>query len=67
MTHRNVSSSFAVVAGHSSGDAAGQPRWDALALIDTVVILMGLRNAGHVARSLIDAGRDPQHAGDGRV
>ena len=60
VTHRAVSGSFAVVAGYQSGDAPGQPRWDALALIDTVVIMMGLRNAGPIARSLIGAGRDPQ-------
>lgn len=60
VTHRAVSGSFAVVAGYQSGDAPGQPRWDALALIDTVVIMMGLRNAGAIAQRLIDAGRDPQ-------
>lgn len=60
VTHRQLSSSFAVVTGHLAADAPQEPCWDALACIDTLVVMMGLRSAGRIAERLIQAGRAPQ-------
>jgi uroporphyrin-III C-methyltransferase len=60
VTHRQLSNSFAVVAGHLAADAPQEPCWEALACIDTLVVMMGLRNAGRVVARLIQAGRAPQ-------
>jgi uroporphyrin-III C-methyltransferase len=59
VTQRRLSNSFAVVTGHRTGDAAQEPAWDALAQIDTVVVLMGLKNIGYVVKRLLEAGRTP--------
>lgn len=59
VTQRGLSNSFAVVTGHRTGDAAQEPAWDALARIDTVVVLMGLKQIGHVVKRLLEAGRAP--------
>ncbi|RMH23321.1 MAG: uroporphyrinogen-III C-methyltransferase [Acidobacteria bacterium] len=59
LTHRGVAASFAVITAHRAGDAGQEPDWQALARIDTLVILMGVAGLPHVARALIDAGRDP--------
>jgi siroheme synthase len=59
VTHRQLSNSFAVVTGHLAADSPQEPCWDALACIDTLVVLMGLRNAGPIATRLIQAGRAP--------
>ena len=58
-THRGTGRAFAVVAaqGCASDEAAGLD-YEALARINTVVILMGRSNLAVVARSLIAAGRD---------
>ncbi|MFV2045224.1 MAG: uroporphyrinogen-III C-methyltransferase [Anaerolineales bacterium] len=55
VTHRNHASSFAVVAGCRKGGV--DQDWEALAQIDTLVILMGLKNLPRLARRLIAAGR----------
>jgi uroporphyrin-III C-methyltransferase len=61
VTHRNISTAFAVVAGH---EAPGKPHshtdWSALAHVPTLVILMGTRRAGAICAALVAAGRDPQ-------
>jgi uroporphyrin-III C-methyltransferase len=59
LTQRQVSNNFAVVSGSSSPDAVDEPPWHALAQIDTLVILMGLKKIGQVTQHLIDAGRAP--------
>lgn len=58
LTHRDVTSSFAVVTGHEdpSKEESNIP-WDALAGIGTVVFLMGVRTLGKNMRRLIDAGK----------
>lgn len=58
VTHRGVAASFAVVTGHRMAGAE-EPDWTALARIDTVVVLMGLKNLETIARRLVEAGRDP--------
>ena len=60
VTQRRVSNNFAVVSGSSSPDAVDEPPWHALAQIDTLVILMGLKKIGQVTQKLIAAGRAPQ-------
>jgi uroporphyrin-III C-methyltransferase len=57
VTHRNLSRSFAVVTGHLAEDGEKGPDWHALARIDTLVVLMGLRKVNEVTHNLLAAGR----------
>lgn len=59
VTHRGLAQEFTVVSAHLPPGAAGsQVEWPALAkLRGTVVVLMGLANAGAVAAALIAGGR----------
>lgn len=57
LTYRKVSQSFAVVTGHCHEGKAQE--WERYADVDTLVILMGVRNRAFIAQSLIAAGRDP--------
>ena len=61
VTHRDVSSSFAVVTGHEDPDKRRAPvNWAALATaVDTLVILMGQARLAAIARELIANGRAP--------
>jgi uroporphyrin-III C-methyltransferase len=60
VTHRGVATSFAVVTGHTCGDGSGEPDWNALANLDTLVILMGLGRLARIAERLIESGRAPE-------
>ena len=62
VTHREFSNSFAVVTGHLSAESQHEPNWQALAQIDTVVILMGLKNLDRIVSTLIASGRSPHTA-----
>jgi uroporphyrin-III C-methyltransferase len=55
LTFRNVSRGFAVVTGHCAGSTPVD--WRDWARIDTLVILMGVKNRTAIASALIDAGR----------
>lgn len=57
VTHRNVSSAFTVVTGHSCREG-DEVDWISLARAGTLVILMGLRRLPTIARTLIGAGID---------
>ena len=57
VTHRNLSRTFAVVTGHLAEDSEHGPDWHALARIDTLVVLMGLRKVKEVTHNLLAAGR----------
>lgn len=59
LTQRGVSSTFAVVTGRQASDATSAPPWQALAQIDTVVVLMGVGAAADIAAALIAGGRSP--------
>lgn len=64
VTHRGLSGSFTVVAGHSRSVGAspdeGGTNWEALAAVGgTIVVLMGAANCGHLARRLLTAGLSP--------
>jgi siroheme synthase len=60
ITYREVSQSFTVIAGHCSQGL--QQRWENYAKVDTLVVLMGVKNRAFIAQSLIDAGRDAGQA-----
>jgi len=55
VTHRGVSSAFAVVNGHPNREIS----WSDYVNVDTLVILMGVKNRQRIAKALIEAGRDP--------
>jgi uroporphyrin-III C-methyltransferase len=57
LTCRGLSQSFAVITGHCH---EGQEHvWARYAHVDTLVILMGVKNRAFIAAELIEAGRDP--------
>jgi uroporphyrin-III C-methyltransferase len=60
VTHRGIARSVVFVTAETNPKAGGAGLdWAAIAAIDTVVIFMAGKNAGHVAGLLIDAGRAP--------
>lgn len=60
VTHRGLSSCFAVITGHEARDKKKTINWEALKGIDTLVFLMGVKNRRDIARKLIEAGRVPE-------
>ncbi len=60
LTHRDIASDFAVITGHYARDKTyGRSNWDALARMDTLVILMGMRTAPVIQDALLAAGKPP--------
>ena len=58
LTHRALSSSFAVVTGHEADGKGRQVDWARLATaVDTLVVLMGAAHVREIARRLIAHGR----------
>lgn len=55
LSYRGLSQGFAVVTGHRAG--ANGIYWQDYARVDTLVILMGVKNRASIARALIGAGR----------
>ncbi|MBW2417623.1 MAG: uroporphyrinogen-III C-methyltransferase [Deltaproteobacteria bacterium] len=62
VTDRRHAASFAVVTGHKDPTRAAQAtRWGELArAVDTLVILMGMRNLPEIIEQVLAGGRDPQ-------
>jgi uroporphyrinogen III methyltransferase/synthase len=61
LTHRKVSSSFAVITGHEACKDGASVDWSRLAAaVDTLVILMGLKNLPRITAELIAHGRAPE-------
>jgi uroporphyrin-III C-methyltransferase len=61
VTQRGVATSFAVVTGHECDETGDDVTdWAALALIPTLVILMGVGHIAQIRQALLAAGRDPQ-------
>ncbi len=62
VTDRRHAASFAVVTGHKDpSPAAERTRWRELGnAVDTLVILMGMRNLPEIVEQLIAGGRDPR-------
>jgi uroporphyrinogen III methyltransferase/synthase len=58
VTHRGMAASFAVVTGREGGESTAG--WDALARVDTLVILMGAAGLADITARLIAAGRPPE-------
>jgi uroporphyrin-III C-methyltransferase len=57
VTHRDIASSVAIVTGHNSTGNHDRVDWQALSKVDTLVILMGVHNVGHITQALMAAGR----------
>ncbi|MEW5763508.1 MAG: uroporphyrinogen-III C-methyltransferase [Acidobacteriota bacterium] len=60
VTHRENASCVAIVTGHEAKDEETRIDWEALARLDTLVFLMGVKNAGRIASRLIRHGRSPK-------
>ncbi len=61
VTHRGYASSVAIVSGHSSAEAKARIDWTRLANgVDTLVILMGVKNLAHIMNCLLEAGCEPE-------
>jgi len=57
LTHRDYSSSIAIVTGHRATNKEGTIKWDKLAnSVDTIVILMGVGQLESIVESLIRGG-----------
>lgn len=61
VTHRDATSSFAVITGHEKpGKTASSVKWKEIANgVGTLVFLMGVENLGFITFKLIENGRDP--------
>lgn len=60
LTHRDYSSSFAVVTGHQAGERQSSMEWAKIAAaVDTLVILMGLKNLAQIVDELLRHGLAP--------
>ncbi|MFK7600798.1 uroporphyrinogen-III C-methyltransferase [Deinococcus sp. SM5_A1] len=57
VTHRDVARSFAVLTGNTR---EGGAHYERLSGVDTLLLLMGVRNLDTIAAELIASGRDPQ-------
>lgn len=55
LTHRGISSSFAIVTGQRAGGPTDD--WTPYTAVDTLVVLMGVTHRAEIARKLIVAGR----------
>lgn len=58
VTHRHVSASVAIVAGHEDPlKGPSSHDWDALSKVDTLVVLMGMGRLGAITDTLLSCGR----------
>lgn len=58
VTHRDFSSSFAIVTGHRKEGEDEKRRWESLAKgIDTLAIYMGVKNLPYITESLVKYGK----------
>ncbi len=60
VTHRDLSASFCVITGHEREDTTGKPvalDWEALARMDTLAVLMGVKNLRRIAGLLMAHGK----------
>ena len=61
LTHRKLSSSFAVITGHEACKAEPSVDWERLSTaVDTLVVLMGLKNFPLIVGKLLAHGRAPE-------
>lgn len=59
VTHREASSCVTIATGHEAKDEESHLDWGALAKMETLVFLMGVKNAGRIADRLMAHGRSP--------
>lgn len=59
LTQRGLNSSFTVVTGHEAPGLSQHLDWDALARMETLVFLMGIRTLREITRRLVAAGKSP--------
>lgn len=60
VTHRDYSSSFAIVTGHPKSGESDHIKWEALAKgIDTIAIYMGVKNLPYIQKQLLQHGKRP--------
>ena len=60
LTHRDISSSFAFVTGHSKNFEEDRIKWDSLSKgVDTIAIYMGVKNLPRVQERLLQCGKSP--------
>ena len=62
LTHRDVSSSFAFVTGHSKNFEEDQIKWEALVkgAVNTIAIYMGVKNFPRIQERLLQCGKSPE-------
>lgn len=62
LTHRKYASSLAIVTGHEdSTKPENRVKWEKLSTsVDTIVVLMGIKNLENIVKRLLNGGRDPQ-------
>jgi uroporphyrin-III C-methyltransferase len=62
VTQRHIASSVAFITGHeASTKTKGTVEWERIAQsVDTLVVMMGIRNLGNIVERLINGGRDPK-------
>jgi uroporphyrin-III C-methyltransferase len=61
VTHRACASSVAIISGYRSSEAKSKVDWGALAHgVDTLIILMGVKNLAHIMNCLLQAGCEPE-------
>ncbi len=60
VTHRDFTSTFAVVTGHEADKEDSAIDWSALAKIGSVVFLMGVKKLPEIVKNLLEAGRSPE-------
>ncbi len=58
VTHRDISSSFAIITGHKVNGGLSHIKWDKIIGIDTLIFLMSASSRKDIAFNLIKAGRN---------
>ena len=60
VTHRDYSSSFAIITGHRKAGEDDNIKWEAIAKgIDTIAIYMGVKNLPYIRKKLLEHGKNP--------
>ncbi|QCR32702.1 uroporphyrinogen-III C-methyltransferase [Lysinibacillus sp. SGAir0095] len=61
VTHRDYSSSFAVITGHKKEGEPDNIQWDSLSKsVDTLAIYMGMKNLNYISKQLIAHGKSKE-------
>jgi uroporphyrinogen III methyltransferase/synthase len=59
LTHRGISSSVVIITGHRhTNEGINEHDWNAIARIDTIVVLMGVAQIKQISQKLIENGRN---------